>query len=146
MDSIGIKPTITELLRRIHLNTKKNDVNNKKNWYKVGKKLLSGEKFKWHDESKVGARRTYRFYSVNKGVWNGPTPRQLAKMRKSKFEELLSRRLEEERQILEFLEALNVPNEEEDPVANVTLLQSPEPPSEEDVFTLNEDLDLDLNW
>ena len=31
-------------LRRIHLNIKKNTVENKKNWYKVGKALLQGEK------------------------------------------------------------------------------------------------------
>ena len=29
---------------RIHLNTKKNSVENKKDWYKVGKALLQGEK------------------------------------------------------------------------------------------------------
>ena len=53
-------------LHHIHLNTKKNSVKNKKNWYKVGKALLRGEKVQLHNESKVGARRTYRLYSVMK--------------------------------------------------------------------------------
>jgi hypothetical protein len=90
------KPTVTELLRRIHLNTAKVNVENKKNWYKVGKLLLNGQKFRWHNESKTGARRTYRFYSIMKGQWNGPSPRQFSKMKKSKFEELMSERVEEE--------------------------------------------------
>ena len=81
--------SLEERLCRIHLNTKKNSVENKKNWYKVGKALLSGTKVRLHNESKVGARRTYRLYSVMKGNWDGPSPRQLSKMNRSKFDEIL---------------------------------------------------------
>ena len=80
---------LEERLRRIHLNTKKNSIENKKNWYKVGKALLTGVKVRLHNESKVGARRTYRLYSVMKGNWDGPSPRQLSKMNRSKFDEIL---------------------------------------------------------
>ena len=80
---------LEERLRRIHLNTRKNSVENKKNWYKVGKALLTGTKVRLHNESKVGARRTYRLYSVMKGNWDGPSPRQLSKMNRSKFDEIL---------------------------------------------------------
>ena len=79
-------------LRRIHLNTKKNSVENKKDWYKVGKALLRGEKVRLHNESKVGARRTYRLYSVMKGNWEGPSPRMLSKMNKARFDEVLENR------------------------------------------------------
>ena len=79
-------------LRRIHLNTKKNSVENKKDWYKVGKALLRGEKVRLHNESKVGARRTYRLYSVMKGNWEGPSPRMLSKMNKARFDEVLESR------------------------------------------------------
>ena len=76
-------------LRRIHLNTKKNSVENKKDWYKVGKALLRGDKVRLHNESKVGARRTYRLYSVMKGNWEGSSPRMLLKMNKTQFDEVL---------------------------------------------------------
>ena len=79
-------------LRRIHLNTKKNSVENKKDWYKVRKALLQGEKVRLHNESKVGARRTYRLYSVMKGNWEGPSPRMLLKMNKARFDEVLENR------------------------------------------------------
>ena len=81
-----------ERLRRIHLNQKKNDTSIKKDWYKVGKALLRGEKVRLHKESQVGARRTYRFYTISKGNWDGPSPRALSKIRKSRFEELLQQR------------------------------------------------------
>ena len=80
---------LEERLRRIHLNTKKNSIENKKNWYKVGKTLLTGTKVQLYNESKVGARRTYYLYSVMKGNWNGLLSRQLSKMNRSKFDEML---------------------------------------------------------
>src|ERR1043165_2517377 len=79
-------------LRRIHLNTKKNSIENKKDWYKVGKALLQGEKVRLHNESKVEARRTYRLYSIMKGNWNGPSLRMLSKMNKARFDEVLENR------------------------------------------------------
>src|ERR1044071_53846 len=80
---------LEERLRRIHLNIKKNSIENKKNWYKVGKAFLMCTKVRLHNESKVGARRTYRLYSIIKDNWNGPSPRQLSKMNRSKFDEIL---------------------------------------------------------
>src|ERR1043165_4545022 len=79
-------------LRHIHLNTKKNSVENKKDWYKVGKALLQEEKVRLHNESKVGVRRTYHLYSVMKGNWEGPSPRMLSKMNKVRFDEVLESR------------------------------------------------------
>ena len=76
-------------LRRIHLNTKKNSIENKKDWYKVGKALLQGEKVRLHNESKIRVRRTYRLYSIMKGNWDGPSPRILSKMNKTQFDEVL---------------------------------------------------------
>src|ERR1044071_6044625 len=80
---------LEERLHHIYLNTKKNSVKNKKNWYKVGKALLTGTKVRLHNKSKVRTRRIYRLYSVMKGNWNSPLPRQLSKMNKSKFDEIL---------------------------------------------------------
>ena len=79
-----------EILSRIKNNTAKASVQNKKDWYKVGKALLGGRKIKWHNEMKVGARRTYHYYSIGKGNWEGPSPRQLSKLRKNEFLELVS--------------------------------------------------------
>ena len=84
-----------EILERIKNNTKKNNVNNKKDWYKVGKALLKGEKIKWNKESKVAIRRVYRYYTLGKGDWNGPTPRTFAKMDRKSFEEKVKQRREQ---------------------------------------------------
>ena len=83
---------LEERIRHIYLNTKKNSVKNKKNWYKIVKALLTGTKVWLHNESKVGARRTYRLYSVMKGNWEGPSPRMLSKMNKAWFDEVLESR------------------------------------------------------
>src|ERR1044072_2512162 len=81
--------SLEERLHHIHLNTKKNSVSNKKDWYKIGKALLMDIKVCLHNESKVGVRRIYRLYSVMKGNWEGPSPRQLSKMKRSQFNEIL---------------------------------------------------------
>src|SRR5687768_606899 len=78
-----------EILKRIRNNQKKNNNNVKKDWYKVGKALLKGERIMWNKESKVAARRVYRYYTLGKGDWNGPTSRMFAKMGREKFEEKL---------------------------------------------------------
>ena len=49
---------------------------------------------KWHNESKVAARRTYQYYSVGIDDWEGPSPRKLGKMGKQTFKELLKGREE----------------------------------------------------
>src|ERR1044071_9720182 len=80
---------LEERLHHIYLNTKKNSVKNKKNWYKVRKALLTDTKVRLYNESKVRARRTYHLYSVMKGNWDGPSPRMLSKMNKAWFDKVL---------------------------------------------------------
>ena len=53
-----------------------------------------------HKETQIAARRTYQYYSKIKGDWDGPSPRQFSKMKKSKFLDLLKGRKEIEREIL----------------------------------------------
>src|ERR1044071_264309 len=43
---------------------------------------------KFHKESQVSARRTYMFYNISKGDWEGPFPREFGKMKKEKWEQL----------------------------------------------------------
>src|SRR6266498_321309 len=80
---------------------------NKKKWYKIGKYLLNGSKLIMHKEIQIAARRMYQYYSKIKGDWDGPSPRQLSKMKKSKFLDLLQRREEIEREILLTFSTLN---------------------------------------
>jgi len=88
--------------------------NNKKyqrkaNWYKIGEVISRGHKVKLHKESMVAARRTYKYYSVDHGNWEGPSPRELSKINKEEFERLLAERrqgglditLDQVRQILD---------------------------------------------
>jgi hypothetical protein len=80
----------------------------KRKWYKIGKALLQGNDLKLHKESKVAARRTYIYYSQDKGNWNGLSARQLSKMNKVEFERKLGTRMD-----------LELPNEPE--IRNSTL-------------------------
>lgn len=90
-----------QLLKEIAENQYKNTPRMKKKWYKVGKALLQGEKLKLHTESKTTARRTYRYYTLGKGDWVGPSPRQLGKMKRNKFnEQLEDRRQQKEAELL----------------------------------------------
>src|SRR6266508_3892480 len=73
---------------------------NKKKWYKIGKYLLNRNKLIMHKETQIAARRTYQYYSKIKEECDGPSPRQLSKMKKSKFLDLLKGREEIEREIL----------------------------------------------
>ncbi len=80
---------------------------NKKKWYKIGKYLLNGNKMIMHKETQITARRTYQYYSKIKGDWDRPSPRQLSKMKKSKFLDLLKGREEIKRKILLTFSTLN---------------------------------------
>src|SRR6266545_998609 len=73
---------------------------NKKKWYKIGKYLLNGNKMVMHKKIQIAAQRIYQYYSKIKGDWDGPSPRQLSKMKKLKFLDLLKGREEIERKIL----------------------------------------------
>src|ERR1044071_4901475 len=74
-------------LKRISKNRRKINNQNKLDYMLVGGYLINGGKLRWHAESKSAARRTYQYYSVGIGL-EGPSPRQLGKMRKEKFEEV----------------------------------------------------------
>ena len=86
---------VAEAFQKVKKNTRKNDEGNKKQWYIIRKYLIEGNKAKLHSESKVGARRTYKYYNINKGDWNGPTNRQFSKMKKEEYEIRLRFRREE---------------------------------------------------
>ena len=73
---------------------------NKKKWYKIGKYLLDGNKLVMHKEIQIAAWRAYQYYSKVKKDWDRPSPRQLSKMKKLKFLDLLKGREELEREIL----------------------------------------------
>src|SRR6266542_1880640 len=87
---------------------------NKKKWYKIEKYLLNGNKMVMHKETQIAARRTYQYYSKIKGDWDGLSPRQLSKMKKSKFLDLLKGREEIERKILLTFLTLNQDHVTED--------------------------------
>ena len=93
------------ILKKISRHKKVDHITNKKRWYKVGKYLRRGQKMDRHKESKLAAKRTYLYYKVNKGDWEGPTPRKLSKIPQHKFDELLKRREEIERGILLTIES-----------------------------------------
>src|SRR4030095_2699611 len=83
-----------ETLKRISRNTLKNNTQNKKDYYEVGKAMARGQKFKIHNEQKMSARRAYKYYNERYGDWERPTPRKLAKMNKESFERLFEERKE----------------------------------------------------
>ena len=92
---------ITELLKLIKDNTKKNCPINKRRWYKVGKYLANGGKIpKYNKENSKSARRTYYYYREGKGDWEGPSPRMLGKMVQKQFREVLKGREQAKREIL----------------------------------------------
>src|SRR6266542_3884824 len=80
---------------------------NKRKWYKIEKYLLNGNKLVMHKEIQIVARRTYQYYSKIKGDWDGLSSRQLSKMKKLKFLDLLKGREEIEREILLTFSILN---------------------------------------
>src|ERR1043166_5559029 len=65
---------------------------NKKNWYKIGKAIKNGHKVKLHNKGKLAAKRTYQYYKIDKGNWEGPTPWRFGKMVCKDFEEVLKGR------------------------------------------------------
>src|SRR6266498_2346241 len=79
----------------------------KKKKYKIGKYLLNKNKLVMYKETQIAARRMYQYYSKIKRNWDGPSPRQLLKIKKSKFLDLFKRREEIEREILLTFSALN---------------------------------------
>lgn len=89
-----MRKTIEELLQAITSNTKKKSKRNKRNWYRLGRYILNGNQIPRANSSQIAAKRTYQYYRIGKGNWEGPTPRQLAKMNKEEFERLLKGREE----------------------------------------------------
>src|ERR1044072_3265733 len=93
--------TTEQLLKKISGNTKKHNERNKRNYYRLGRRIEKlKERVNIHPEQKVSARRTYRYYKVNKGIWDGPSPREFGKMNKETFERLLKGREEIEGETL----------------------------------------------
>jgi hypothetical protein len=72
---------------------RKKELENKKNWYKIGKVLAKGYSLKLHNSSKLVAKRTYNYYLVNKGEWEGPAPWKFGRMKKKEFNKLLEDRV-----------------------------------------------------
>jgi len=69
-----------------------NQTKPRQDWYKVGKVITREHKVKMHGESKHATRRTYKYYEILKGNWEGPSLRQLGKMIKSEYLEYLNAR------------------------------------------------------
>ena len=80
-------------MRRVRKNSRKNLLENKKDWYKIGKRILQKFPVKLHLESKTGTRWTYQLYNFTKGDWKGPTTRAFSKMNRTKFENLCAERI-----------------------------------------------------
>src|SRR6266542_1204033 len=91
---------IKQLLKEIKDEPMRYRDQNKKKWYKIGKYLLNENKMVMHKETQIAARKKYQYYSKIKGDWDGPSSRQLSKMKKTKFLDLLKGREEIEREIL----------------------------------------------
>ena len=70
-----MRKTVKELLHTITINTKKKSKRNKRNWYHLGRYVSKGNQILRANSSKIVARRTYQYYRINKGNWEGPTPR-----------------------------------------------------------------------
>ena len=98
---------VKQLLKEIKDEPMRQRDQNKRKWYKIGKYLLNGNKIVMHKETQIAARKTYQYYSKIKGDWDGPSSRQLSKMKKSKFLDLLKKREEIEREILLTFSTLN---------------------------------------
>src|SRR6266511_492000 len=105
---------IKQLLKEIKDEPMRQRSQNKRKWYKVGKYLLNGNKMVMHKETQIAAQRTYQYYSKIKGDWNGPSPRQLSKIKKLKFLNLLKGREEIKREILLTFSTLNQDHVTED--------------------------------
>src|SRR6266542_7109636 len=105
-----------QLFKEIKDEPMRNRDQNKKKWYKIRKYLLNGNKLVMHKETQIAARKTYEYCSKIKGDWDGSSPRQLSKMKKSKFLDLLKEREEIEREILLTFLTLNQDHMEEDHV------------------------------
>ena len=50
---------LEQRLERVKQSSRKNLTENKKNWYKIGKRILQQFPIRMHPESKTGIRRTY---------------------------------------------------------------------------------------
>src|SRR6266498_4906534 len=98
---------IKQLLKEIKDEPMRYRDQNKKKWYKIRKYLLNRNKLVMYKETQIAAQRTYQYYSKIKGDWDRPSPRQLLKMKKSKFLDLLKGREEIKREILLTFSTLN---------------------------------------
>ena len=79
---------------------RKDEVKRKQQWYKIGKVIKRGHKVSLHRESKLAARRTYEYYSIEEGNWVDPSSRQFSKMVQSEFQQYLDARIKVRDQVL----------------------------------------------
>src|SRR6266542_1906646 len=114
LDKMKSLSDIKQLLKEIKDEPIRYREQNKKKWYKIEKYLLNGNKLVMHKETQIAARRMYQYYSKIKEDWDGLSPRQLSKMKKSKFLNLLKEREEIEREILLIFSTLNQDHVTED--------------------------------
>ena len=93
--------TTEQILQRISRNTKKCNERNKRNYYRLERRIEKlNERVNIHLEQKVSARRIYRYYKVKKEIWDGPSPREFGKINKETFNRLFKRREEIEEEVL----------------------------------------------
>ena len=71
---------------------KSRDYERKKEWYKIGEVMSRGHELKLYKSGKLSARRTYEYYSVDYGNWEGPSSRELSKKNETSYERLLAER------------------------------------------------------
>src|SRR6266540_4536206 len=116
LDKMKSLSDIKQLLKEIKDESIRYRDQNKKKWYRIGKYLLNRNKLVMYKETQIAARRTYQYYLKIKGDWDGLSPRQLSKMKKSKFLDLLKGREEIEREILLTISTLNQDHVTEDHV------------------------------
>ena len=96
-----MKTKLRKALKIVRENNKKNNKKAKKAWYYIGRYLMKGHKIaNQHRESSLTARRTYKYYKIGKGNWEGPSPRQLGKLIEKKFLRVLKRREQSKRETL----------------------------------------------
>src|SRR6266542_1296870 len=107
LDKMKSLSDIKQLLKEIKDEPMRYRDQNKKKWYKIGKYLLNRNKLVMHKETQIAAQRMYQYYLKIKGNWDGLSLRQLSKMKKSKFLDLLKGQEEIEREILLIFLTLN---------------------------------------
>ena len=75
-------------LEKVKKNSRKNLLNNIKDWYKIEKRILQKFSIRIYLKSKINACRIYQFYNYAKGDWKEPITHAFSKISKAKFKSL----------------------------------------------------------